>query len=84
LKVVVEQSYPGELAEDGAREKLDTAIAAVVEQLPLVKASKAHRGGELDVVEELTVQMRQMYQARVERLNKAIVEAYGRTSSADR
>jgi hypothetical protein len=85
MKVQVLESYAGEFAEPGAGEKLKLAVEAAAEQAGVEPLSKAkHRGGELDVVEELTQRMRGAYQERTDALIKAVVEAYGRhAKSAD-
>lgn len=81
MKVDVLESYPGELQEPGAREKLHKAVEAVEETCwccdqPLSKAK--HRGGELQAVEDLTQRMTRLYKERTEELIKAVTEAYGR------
>ena len=83
MKIKVEQSYPGELGEDGAGEKLRAALGAVVVELGLEPLEKAQRGGELVVVEELSELWTQLYKDRVKRLTTAVVEEFERASKPD-
>lgn len=75
MKLLIHESYPGEINEPSAPDKLRKAVRKAEQQI-------FGRGGELEVVDELTDRLTEAYRKRVEALTREIAETYGRSDAA--
>jgi hypothetical protein len=90
MKVKITESWPGEFDQDSETlgRLTGCAVDAVFEAAGvdaggvIYKAQSSPRGGELDVVEQLTAKMKRMYDDRLNRLlNDIEAEARAQTKA---
>ena len=82
MKVTINESYPGEFNEHPSKIKTKIAKAAGSSLRAILDGEcdreplrKAHRGGEIQIVEDLSSNLRALYKKRMVLLNKAMQEA---------